>query len=63
MVDKLEDRSMRAHLWNISKRFGISLSLSNGSQCDYEQSYYFLENSGRMNSKRKSLKNNESQDL
>ena len=57
MVDKLEDRSMR--VWGISKRFEMSLSLPTGSQYDCEQSLFF-ENSGRMNSKRKSLKNNES---
>ena len=63
MVDKLEDRSMRARLCDIIKEFGMSLSLSSGSQYDCEQSYCFLENSERMNSKRKSLKNNKSQDL
>ena len=63
MVDMLENRSVKAHLWSIPKRFEMLLFLSSGSQCDCEQSYYFLKNSGRMNSKRKSLKNNESQDL
>ena len=60
MVDKLEDKSVRTHLWGIPKGFGMLLSLLDGSQCDCEQSYYFFENSERMNSKRKSLKNNES---
>ena len=63
MVDRLEDRSVRAHLWSILKGFEMSLSLPSGSQCDCEQSYCFLGNSGRMNLKRKSLKNNKSQDL
>ena len=53
MVDRLEDRSIRAHLWGIPKGFGILLFLPNGSQCDCEQSYYFLRNSERMNSKKK----------
>ena len=52
MVDKLEDRSVRACLWDIPKGFGMSLSLPSGSQFDYEQSYYFLGNSGRMNLKK-----------
>ena len=62
MVDKLENRIVRAHLWGIPKGFGMSLSLLNDSQCDCEQSYYFFENSERTNSKRKLLKN-KSQDL
>ena len=43
MVDKLKDRSVRACLWGISKKFEMSLSLSSGSQYDYEKSYHFLE--------------------
>ena len=63
MVDRLEDRSIRAHLWGIPKGFRMSLFLASGSQCDCEQSYCFLRNSGGMNLKKKSLKNNKSQDL
>ena len=63
MMDRLEDKSVRAHLWGIPKGFEMSLFLPSSSQCDCEQLYYFFKNSGRMNSKRKSLKNNESQDL
>ena len=63
MVDKLADRSVKPHLWVIPKEFEMSLCLSSGSQYDYEQSYNFLESSGRINPKRKSLKNSESQNL
>ena len=56
MVDKLEDRSVKARLCGIPKGFEISLCLSNDSQCDYKQSYYFLKNSEKINLKRKSLK-------
>ena len=63
MMDRVEDRSIRARLWGIPKRFGISLSLLSGSQCDCEHHTIFFGNSRRMNLKKKSLKNNESQDL
>ena len=45
MMDRLEDRFVRARLWDIPKGFGMSLSFLSGSQRDCEQSYYFLRNS------------------
>ena len=59
MIDKLEDRSVRAHLWGIPKGFKMSLFLSNGSQYDCKQSYYFLWKQWEDELKEKSLKNNE----